>query len=40
VKRENPAKSLFEQELLEQEIINTLERLWRTGEIYLQKPPP
>jgi phosphoenolpyruvate carboxylase len=38
VKRENPAKSLFEQELLEQEIINTLERLWRTGEIYLQKP--
>jgi phosphoenolpyruvate carboxylase len=38
VKRENPTWSRTEQETLEQEIINTLERLWRTGEIYLQKP--
>jgi len=38
VKRENPLWSTSEQAVLKQEIISLLERWWRTGEIYLQKP--
>lgn len=38
VKRENPNWSSSEQAGLEQEIISLMERWWRTGEIYLQKP--
>lgn len=38
VKRENPNWSTTEQAALEQEIISLMERWWRTGEIYLQKP--
>ena len=38
VKRENPNWSTTEQANLKQEIISLMERWWRTGEIYLQKP--
>ncbi len=38
VKRENPLWSSSEQAVLKKEIISLLERWWRTGEIYLQKP--
>jgi phosphoenolpyruvate carboxylase len=38
VRRENPKWSLAEQARLKGEIMSLLERLWRTGEIYLQKP--
>jgi phosphoenolpyruvate carboxylase len=38
VKRENPTWSLAEKARLKEEFVSLLERLWRTGEIYLQKP--
>ncbi|MEM1002801.1 MAG: phosphoenolpyruvate carboxylase, partial [Bacteroidota bacterium] len=38
VKRENPNWSNTEQTRLKEDIMSLLERLWRTGEIYLQKP--
>jgi len=38
VKKENPKWSASEQAALKQEIIGLMERWWRTGEIYLQKP--
>ncbi|MEM6344864.1 MAG: phosphoenolpyruvate carboxylase [Bacteroidota bacterium] len=38
VKKENPLWSTTEQASLRQEIISLLERWWRTGEIYLEKP--
>ncbi|MEM7660231.1 MAG: phosphoenolpyruvate carboxylase, partial [Bacteroidota bacterium] len=38
VKKENPRWSPNEQAEIEQEIITLLERWWRTGEIYLEKP--
>ncbi len=38
VKRENPKWSAAEQASLKQEIISLMERWWRTGEIYLEKP--
>ncbi|WP_299365174.1 phosphoenolpyruvate carboxylase [Winogradskyella sp.] len=38
VKGENPNWSYAEQESLKQEIISLMERWWRTGEIYLEKP--
>ncbi|MEO1032901.1 MAG: phosphoenolpyruvate carboxylase [Bacteroidota bacterium] len=38
VKKENPKWSNAEQESLKQEIISLMERWWRTGEIYLEKP--
>lgn len=38
VKRENPTWSAAEQSVLHQECLSLLERWWRTGEIYLQKP--
>ncbi len=38
VKRENPKWSAAEQAALKQEIISLMERWWRTGEIYLEKP--
>lgn len=38
VKKENPNWSTTEQSRLKQEIISLMERWWRTGEIYLQKP--
>lgn len=38
VKRENPNWSTSEQIELKQEITTLMERWWRTGEIYLQKP--
>jgi phosphoenolpyruvate carboxylase len=38
VKRENPTWSEAEQAGLKREIISLMERWWRTGEIYLQKP--
>jgi len=38
VKRENPNWSPQEQRELKAEITGLLERWWRTGEIYLQKP--
>lgn len=38
VKKENPNWSTSEQHGLKQEIISLMERWWRTGEIYLQKP--
>lgn len=38
VKRENPTWSTSEQTKLKQEIISLMERWWRTGEIYLEKP--
>ncbi|GAA4272182.1 phosphoenolpyruvate carboxylase [Aquimarina gracilis] len=38
VKKENPNWSTLEQSSLKQEVISLMERWWRTGEIYLQKP--
>ncbi|MDH3322663.1 MAG: phosphoenolpyruvate carboxylase [Flavobacteriaceae bacterium] len=38
VKKENPNWSTSEQSRLKQEIISLMERWWRAGEIYLQKP--
>ncbi len=38
VKKENPNWSTSEKLALEQEFISLMERWWRTGEIYLQKP--
>ncbi|BFP39387.1 phosphoenolpyruvate carboxylase [Flavobacteriaceae bacterium GF1] len=38
VKNENPVWSASEREVIKQEIKSVLERWWRTGEIYLQKP--
>ncbi|MBT8292398.1 MAG: phosphoenolpyruvate carboxylase [Eudoraea sp.] len=38
VKKENPNWSTSEQHGLKQEIISLMERWWRTGEIYLEKP--
>lgn len=38
VKRENISLSKLEQNTIEENIINLLERWWRTGEIYLEKP--
>ena len=38
VKNENPLWSNSEREGIKQEIKSLLERWWRTGEIYLQKP--
>lgn len=38
VKRENPMWTPTEQRELEESIKSILERLWRTGEVYLQKP--
>ncbi|MCL5129243.1 phosphoenolpyruvate carboxylase [Algibacter sp. L4_22] len=38
VKRENTSLSKLEQNSIEENIINLLERWWRTGEIYLEKP--
>lgn len=37
-KRENTSLSKLEQNTIEENIINLLERWWRTGEIYLEKP--
>lgn len=37
-RRENPVWTPSEQKKIQQEIITEMERLWRTGEIYLQKP--
>ncbi|MCL6260262.1 phosphoenolpyruvate carboxylase [Aquiflexum sp. TKW24L] len=38
VQRENVSLSKLEQNLIEAKIIHLLERWWRTGEIYLEKP--
>ncbi|HMV43212.1 MAG TPA: phosphoenolpyruvate carboxylase [Leptospiraceae bacterium] len=38
VKRENPIWTPEESESIRQEIKSHLERLWRTGEVYLEKP--
>jgi len=38
VKRENTSLSKLEQNRIKENIINLLERWWRTGEIYLEKP--
>lgn len=38
VERENPTKTPMEQEALRQRIETGLERLWRTGEILLERP--
>jgi len=38
VKRENPNWSTSEQARMRAEMITLMERWWRTGEIYLQKP--
>jgi phosphoenolpyruvate carboxylase len=38
VKKENPNWSTSEQSRLKQEITSLMERWWRTGEIYLEKP--
>jgi len=38
VRLENPVWSTTERQLLRQEMIALLERWWRTGEIYLEKP--
>jgi phosphoenolpyruvate carboxylase len=38
VKNENPIWTPTERAVLKQEIITLLERWWRTGEIYLEKP--
>ncbi len=37
-KRENVSLSKLEQNNIKEKIINLLERWWRTGEIYLEKP--
>lgn len=38
VKKENTSLSSLEQTQIREKIINLLERWWRTGEIYLEKP--
>jgi phosphoenolpyruvate carboxylase len=38
VKKENPNWSAAEQQELKQDILTLMERWWRTGEIYLEKP--
>jgi len=38
VKKENTALSKLEHKKIDEKIINLLERWWRTGEIYLEKP--
>lgn len=38
VQRENTSLSKMEQNVITEKIINLLERWWRTGEIYLEKP--
>ncbi len=38
VQKENTAFSKIEQTVIKENIINLLERWWRTGEIYLEKP--
>lgn len=38
VKNENPVWSISERKVLQEQIVTLLERWWRTGEIYLQKP--
>ena len=38
VKRENPKWSTSEKAEIKEEILSLMERWWRTGEIYLQKP--
>lgn len=38
VQRENVSLSKLEQNAIEEKIINLLERWWRTGEIYMEKP--
>lgn len=38
VKRENPRSAISEKEAQRQEIMALLERWWRTGDIYLEKP--
>jgi phosphoenolpyruvate carboxylase len=38
VQRENTSLSKIEQAVIKENIINLLERWWRTGEIYLEKP--
>ncbi|GBF50123.1 phosphoenolpyruvate carboxylase [Leptospira ryugenii] len=38
VKNENSIWSTWEKKLIRKEIKSALERLWRTGEIYLEKP--
>lgn len=38
VQRENTSLSKLEQNNIKENIINLLERWWRTGEIYLEKP--
>ncbi|MCI4670569.1 MAG: phosphoenolpyruvate carboxylase [Bacteroidia bacterium] len=38
VKRENPVWSTSEKKILQVQLETLLERWWRTGEIYLQKP--
>lgn len=38
VKRENPNWSTSEQLALKEEVISLMERWWRTGEIFLEKP--
>lgn len=38
VKKENTSLSKLEQTEIKEKIINLLERWWRTGEIYLEKP--
>ncbi len=38
VQRENVSLSTLEQYVIKEKIINLLERWWRTGEIYLEKP--
>lgn len=38
VKRENSSLSILEQNTIKEKIISLLERWWRTGEIYLEKP--
>jgi len=38
VQRENTSKSKLELSVYKEKIINLLERWWRTGEIYLEKP--
>jgi phosphoenolpyruvate carboxylase len=38
VQRENLALSMIEQKVIREKIISLLERWWRTGEIYMEKP--
>ena len=38
VQKENTALSKLEQNVITEQIIHVVERWWRTGEIYLEKP--